>query len=166
MTTPAVTAPLAVPSLEAAMEAVRDRGLRLSSARRLVLEALSRSHDPITAEDIAAGAGGVPPSDIASVYRNLETLERVGIVRHFHMGHGPGLYALAGEAGLDYLVCESCGKARAVDPGDLDEVRGKIRARFGFEARFSHFPLFGLCADCVRSGQEDPATSEEERADR
>lgn len=161
MTTPAVTTPLAIPTLEAALAAVRAQGLRLSSARRLVLEALSRSRDPVSAEDIAAGGGGVPPSDIASVYRNLETLERVGVVRHFHMGHGPGLYALAGVAGHEYLVCEACGRARAIEPGELDDVREQIRARFGFEARFSHFPLFGLCAACAPSGRGDHSTGED-----
>ena len=33
--------------------------------------------------------------DLASVYRNLETLEDAGLVRHMHLGHGPGLYAPA-----------------------------------------------------------------------
>ena len=45
-----------------------------------------------SAEELAAGLGGrVPRSDLASVYRNLETLERHGVVRHVHLGHGPGL---------------------------------------------------------------------------
>jgi len=26
-----------------------------------------------------------------TVYRNLEALERHGLVRHVHLGHGPGL---------------------------------------------------------------------------
>ena len=57
-----------------------------------------RGGAPVRAEEIAAGIGGrLPRSDLASVYRNLETLENHGLVRHLHLGHGPGLYALAGE---------------------------------------------------------------------
>ena len=93
----------------------------------------------------------MPASDIASVYRNLETLERIGVVRHMHHGHGPGLYALAGHEDAEYLVCESCGTSRPVDSAELDEVRALVRDRFGFEARFSHFPLFGLCERCSAS---------------
>jgi len=131
----------------------------LTSARRLVLEALARAGRPLRAEEIAAGPGEVPPSDIASVYRNLETLERVGVVRHMHHGHGPGLYALVGCEGDEHLVCESCGTSRAVDSGELDGVREEIRERFGFEARFSHFPLFGLCRDCAaKRGRRPGAT--------
>lgn len=53
----------------------------------------------MTAEQIAGGLDGqVPPSDLGSVYRNLETLEGLGVVRHMHAGHGPGLYAIAHDA--------------------------------------------------------------------
>ena len=73
----------AAPTLAAALAAVRGYGLRLSAARRVVLAALYAADGPLSAEQIAAGVGGrVPTSDVASVYRNLETLERLGIVRH------------------------------------------------------------------------------------
>ncbi len=165
MTTPNVTAPLAASSIEAAMAAVREGGLRLSSARRLVLEALFRAKRPVSAEEIADGIGGVPPSDVASVYRNLETLERVGLIRHVHLGHGAGLYALAGREGDEYLVCESCGNAQAIDPADLEVVRTAIHERLDFEPRFSHFPLFGVCAACARQRvAEAPEMGVPERA--
>jgi Fur family ferric uptake transcriptional regulator len=82
------------------------------------------------------------------VYRNLETLEQVGIVRHVHFGHGPGLYQLVTGAELEYLACESCSAVRVVPARDLDGVREAIRHAFGFEARFGHFPIVGLCPEC------------------
>jgi Fur family ferric uptake transcriptional regulator len=87
--------------------------------------------------------------DVASVYRNLETLEEIGLVRHVHLGHGPGLYARATDGPREYLLCDGCGAVTAVPPEHLDGVRDLIRARFGHEARFAHFPIAGLCADCV-----------------
>ncbi len=54
--------------------------------------------------------------DAASVYRNLEAFEQAGIVRHVHLGHGPGLYALVGEGESEYLYCDRCGSALAVAP--------------------------------------------------
>ncbi|HEV7364078.1 MAG TPA: transcriptional repressor, partial [Solirubrobacteraceae bacterium] len=102
--------PLPAPTLEAAMAAVRARGLRLSTARRLVLEALFAAAAPVTAERLASGLDSrLPPSDLASVYRNLEMLEALGLVRHVHMGHGPGRYALAGPHAPEYVSCERCG---------------------------------------------------------
>ncbi|MEA2218838.1 MAG: hypothetical protein QOJ35_1464 [Solirubrobacteraceae bacterium] len=142
--------PVVVSDLEEAIDAVRASGLRLTAARRLVLEALLAARGPISAEDIADGLGGrMTQSDIASVYRNLETLGGLGLVRHFHAGHGPGRYVLESRADREYLACESCGAVESVDPTALDTVREAVRELSGFEARFSHFPIVGLCARCA-----------------
>ena len=151
MTAPHTGPSLDAPDVESAVEAMRARGMRISSARRLVLEALYAADAPISAEQIADGlAGRLPRSDLASVYRNLETLEQVGLVRHCHLGHGPGLYMPTGAREREYLVCDSCNAVMAVEPSDMDAVRTLIHERFGYEARFSHFPILGLCADCAR----------------
>jgi Fur family transcriptional regulator, ferric uptake regulator len=139
--------PLDAPDLGAALHALRAQGLRASSARRLVLEALYRSGQPLTAEQVAADLGD--GSDVASVYRNLDTLEGVGLIRHFHLGHGPGLYALAGTGAREYMACDACGRVHGVDPSQLDAVRDRIRRDHGWEARFTHFPISGLCPACA-----------------
>jgi Fur family transcriptional regulator, ferric uptake regulator len=151
MTAPHTGPSIAAPDVDAAVDALRSRGLRVSAARRLVLEALFAADAPISAEQVADGlAGRLPRSDLASVYRNLETLEEVGLVRHFHLGHGPGLYAPTGAGEREYLVCDSCNTVSAVDPDDMEPVRQVIQKRFGYEARFGHFPIVGLCAHCAR----------------
>lgn len=150
MTLPSLGPSVPVENVDAAFETLRRQGLRVSAARRLVLETLAAAEAPLTAEGVAAGvAGRVPSSDLASVYRNLETLEKLGLVRHVHLGHGPGLYALAREDEQEYLVCESCDAVRAVPASELDRAREFIRAQHGFEARFSHFPIVGLCSHCA-----------------
>jgi Fur family ferric uptake transcriptional regulator len=145
MTTPHCGPALTVSTLDTALDVLGQRGLRATRARRLVLEALFEAGEPISAERIAGG------HDLASVYRNLETLEAMGLVRHVHLGHGPGLYALAGAREREYLVCESCYSLRALEPSALDSIRGMIRRQFGFGAAFTHFPIVGLCPTCERS---------------
>jgi Fur family ferric uptake transcriptional regulator len=86
------------------------------------------------------------------VYRNLEALEAIGLVRHVHVGHAPGRYVTASAGVREHLLCDACGALRAVEPEALDDVRALIRERFGHEARFTHFPIGGLCAACARSG--------------
>jgi Fur family transcriptional regulator, ferric uptake regulator len=151
MTVPHETRPLAPASVPAAITTLRVRGLRVSAARRLVLEALFAADGPATVEELADGVGGrVPRSDVASTYRNLETLEALGLVRHMHLGHGPGRYVLAERESRDYLACERCGDLVTADPDDLEPVRALVREAFGFEARFGHFPIVGLCPACAR----------------
>ncbi len=165
MSRPATGTAVRVASLEEAFDAVRRSGLRLSTARRVLLEVLSVAERPLAAEAIASGLRGRhPASDLASTYRNLETLERLGLVRHVHVGHGPGLYALSGRGHREYLVCERCDAVRAVRPETLDDIREVIRRRFGHEARFGHLPLGGLCAECAGAAvaRSSPAGTTEE----
>ena len=137
-------------TVESALQTVRDHGLRASAARRLVLQALFAADGPMSADQIAGGIGDrVPRSDLTSVYRNLETLQEVGLVSHVHLGHGPGLYALNLEGEREWLTCERCGEFRAVDPARLDGVRAAIEAAFGYRASFAHFPVVGLCESCL-----------------
>jgi Fur family ferric uptake transcriptional regulator len=129
--------------------AVRRDGGRLTMPRRLVLEALFAARGLVSAEDIAGGTGTGTEIELTSVYRNLERLEELGVVRHVHLGHGPGLYGLVGDGEREYLVCEACGNVTAADPEQLDRARDAIRHAVGYEARFTHFPIHGLCSDCV-----------------
>jgi Fur family ferric uptake transcriptional regulator len=139
------TSPLIFDSIEEAIRAVRQGGMRLSTPRRLLLEALFSSEGPVSAVHLSHTLS----IDESSVYRNLEVLERHGLIRHVHLGHGPGLYALVGPHELEYLYCERCAKVTAVTPDDLDPVRQTIKKRFGYEARFTHFAIVGLCASCT-----------------
>src|SRR3954453_17723849 len=140
--------PLRFRALAEVAEAVRRDGGRLSMARRLVLEALFAADALVSAEQIAAGAHTGTAIEIASVYRNLERLEELGVVRHVHLGHGPGLYGLVGDGEREYLVCEACGQVTVAEPKRLDCAREAIRETLGFYARFTHFPIHGLCSAC------------------
>jgi Fur family transcriptional regulator, ferric uptake regulator len=153
--TPAVPAEApraAVGDLSAAIALVRERGLRVSAARRLVLEALLAADGPMSAEQIAQGIGGrVASSDIASVYRNLQAFDEIGLVRHVHLGHSPGLHALAVAGEREYLTCERCADYLDVAPDRLAPVRELIERIFGYRASFTHFPIVGLCPACAET---------------
>jgi Fur family ferric uptake transcriptional regulator len=144
MTTKSTAPPLAYGDLAGAIAALRERGLRLSASRRLVLEALFAADGPVSAEHIAAHSS----LDLATVYRNLETLERHGLTRHVHLGHGPGLYALLASGEREYLLCEHCGAVRALPPDELDPIREHVKRKFGYKVSFTHFAIVGTCPTC------------------
>jgi Fur family ferric uptake transcriptional regulator len=144
MTQPPDSPPQVFASVGDAIDALRDSGLRLSTARRLVLDALFDAEGPVTAAHLSRTLS----LDESSVYRNLELLEDRGVVRHLHLGHSPGLYVLASENDVEYLYCERCAKVTAVTPDRLDPVREQVRREFGYTPRFTHFAIVGLCLDC------------------
>ena len=143
------TKALPAPSLTAAVVALRTRGMRVSSTRRTLLGKLFRASQPLTAEALAGGL------DLASVYRNLDALEAVGLVRHVHVGHGPGLYALAARRGSGYAACERCGRHAALAPRALADVHAAVLRATGFSSDFSHFPIVGVCPGCASDRTED-----------
>lgn len=151
MTAAPQTPLLSFSTIEEAIGAIRARGMRLSTTRRLLLEALFAAEGPVSAVHLSH----MLSIDESSVYRNLEVLERHGLIRHVHLGHGPGLYALAGHHNVEYLYCERCAKATPVAPDQLDPVRRRIKQRFGYEARFTHFAIVGLCEQCARRPEPD-----------
>lgn len=147
-------APLVFEDLDGVAEAIRARGGRLTSARRVLLQGLFAAEGLVSAEELATGMDGrIVASEVSSVYRNLEYLEQLGVVRHVHLGHGPGRYALErGGGGSEYLACEGCGRVETLAADALDDVRALVRERFGYDVRFSHFPIVGLCPACAAAG--------------
>jgi Fur family ferric uptake transcriptional regulator len=130
-------------SVDDILATLRAAGHRVSAPTARVLDVLFAADGPVSADDIAGA-----DLERTSVYRNLERLEALGVVSHVHVGHGPGLYALARGADQEYLCCDRCGRVTTVDPAALDGVRAALQADFGHVARFSHFPIHGVCADC------------------
>lgn len=147
-----MSSPRPVPDLGSALNVLREDGGRVSTSRRALLKVLFDTEQPLSVEQIAAAA--VPPLDVPSTYRTLERLEQVGLVRHVHLGHGPGLFELASDDEREYAWCESCGKASSIDREKLEIARKLIEEATGHRPRFGHFPLIGLCAECI--AKEDP----------
>jgi Fur family ferric uptake transcriptional regulator len=143
--------PLSFDTVQEAVAELRRRGMRLSTARRLVLEALYGADGPVSALRLSE----LLAIDPASVYRNLEALERHGLVRHVHLAHGPGLFVLCSREEREYLYCESCARVTPVAPRALDPLRRRVRERFGYEVRFTHFALVGVCASCAALQRPD-----------
>lgn len=135
------------------LRTLRERGLRISTARRMIVNYLFDVDAPVSAQQIAGGLSRTP-LDLASVYRNLETLEVHGVVRHFHAGHGAGRYVLASGGDPEYLACDRCGAVREIDRRELEPLRQAVQKRFGYEVGFTHFPMMGLCPHCAFSSEK------------
>jgi len=133
----------AAATLHALINTVRAHGLRVSTARRVVLEALVAAQRPLTADEIAAAR-----LDLGSVYRNLETLESIGVVHHVHLGHAAGRYELTGRT-AGWATCQACGRSTPLDAEAVTAIAAVVRAATGFAPSFTHFPIVGRCPDCT-----------------
>jgi Fe2+ or Zn2+ uptake regulation protein len=140
--------------LGALLELLRARGERLTTARRALLAALARADDHRTAEELAAEVRDAYPAiHRATIYRTLETLRRLGVVEHSHLGHGPAVYHLADDV-HHHLVCEECGSVTEAASALFTDLEGALLHEYGFEMRSRHFAVTGRCGACAAATEQ------------
>lgn len=136
-------------TVEGVLELVRQQGGRVTASRRLLLEALFESSGHRSAEELAADVQGVAPDvHLSTIYRNLEELERLGVIVHSHHGHGPATYHLA-SAAHGHFVCEVCGRMIEVPEQLFAGLARSAAADYGFTIDPHHFAVLGRCGDCA-----------------
>jgi len=137
---------------EHASHALQTLGYRLTPQRQLVWDALRKGGPHVSAEDICANIQQtIPGFNIASVYRTLELLERIGLVRTSNLGDGRRTYELA-EAdahGHHHLVCEHCHTTIHFGPEPVASLRGTLEREYGFRFDDLELVVFGLCPACA-----------------
>lgn len=135
--------------VEDVLELLRAEGSRITTSRRLLIRSLVEAGAHRTAEELALEVQQQAPDvHLSTIYRNLEELERLGVVTHAHLGHGPATYHLAPSA-HGHLVCEECA-AMIEAPDELFEsLAAGALERYGFAIDPHHFAVLGRCAACA-----------------
>ena len=140
--------PASAGSVEEVLALLRAGGGRVTSSRRILLEILFEGPGHLSAEELArAVQARAPDIHLTTIYRNLDELERLGVLVHTHLGHGPATYHLA-SAQHGHLVCQKCG-ATIEAPEELFEALSTAAlSRFGFRVDARHFAVLGHCRQC------------------
>jgi Fur family ferric uptake transcriptional regulator len=155
------TSPAAEPDSESAVAAapqagsqtvalrrtLHERGLRMTPQRQLVLDAV-RGLGHATPEQVCTSVQRVAPAvNITTVYRTLDLLERLGLVRHTHLGHGAPTYS-AREHEHVHLVCHGCGSVTEAPTELMAGLADRLDAELGFALDVTHVALSGHCRTC------------------
>jgi Fe2+ or Zn2+ uptake regulation protein len=135
-------------SVDEALALLRAAGGRVTPSRRLLVQALFDTHGHHSAEELAlAVQARAPDVHLSTIYRNLEELERLGVIVHAHLGHGPATYHLTSVA-HGHFVCEGCGATIEAPDQVFRGLARTARAEFGFTIDPHHFAVLGRCAAC------------------
>jgi Fur family ferric uptake transcriptional regulator len=136
-------------SVEDVLGLLRAHGGRITTSRRLLLRCLFEGQSHRTAEDLAAEVqASAPDVHLSTIYRNLDELERLGVVIHAHLGHGPATYHLATDT-HGHLVCESCGAMLEAPETLFSDLARAAERHYGFRIDPRHFAVLGRCAGCA-----------------
>jgi Fur family transcriptional regulator, ferric uptake regulator len=132
--------------------ALQEKGFRMTEARRLILEALVSFNGHITADTLYEAIHQEQPGiGRMSVYRTLDLLVELGLLRPVYQGTGAAHYILLDDGHHHHLVCSICAKVIEFDKCLLKGLETKIGRSFNFEVQGHLLEIFGRCPDCRAS---------------
>jgi len=128
-------------------EILREHGLKATPARVETLRYLSSLNAPISAEDLFERLrhNGL---DLSTLYRTLNSLASVGLVKKEVGARKENLFSLEREEERHLLVCLRCGKKIPLEGCPYHEVNESIEEKTGFKVLDHNTEIYGICPDC------------------
>ncbi|MCD6425419.1 MAG: transcriptional repressor [Anaerolineales bacterium] len=136
------------------LEALRQRGYRITPQREMIIQAVSHSPVHITAEEVAEQLRvHTQAISIATVYRTLDMLWQEGFALRNDLGEGRIVYSTVLHGPHIHLVCRKCNKVIDADVEILNSLSQDLQSIYNFQSDLDHFSIFGVCSDCQNKGR-------------
>ncbi len=132
------------------IELLRQRGLRMTPQRRVIVAEIMRMQGHISPTALAKKVqSDMPGVNASTIYRTLALLEEAGVLAHAHL-EGGAEYHRAEEAGHVHLACSRCHREDDLSLDEAAALQRLIEQHRGFRPDLTHFAISGLCSDCQR----------------
>ena len=129
-------------------QALREKGYRLTPQRELILAAVDELGHATPDEVLAHVQQRASAVNASTVYRTLEVLEELGLVRHAHLSdRAPTYHSTRGHEHF-HLVCRGCRKVVSVDSEEAAGFVESLATRHAFSPDLGHLTVFGRCDEC------------------
>jgi len=123
--------------------------MRRTSQRRAILQALDEAPGPLTPHQVLERAGAIQGSlGLATVYRNLATLEEAGEIVAVHLPNETRRYEPAGRGHHHHFRCDACEGVFELATTCPVAVLEGVTLPGGYEVRGHALTLYGLCPRC------------------
>ena len=125
------------------------KGYRLTPQRLIILTALQKSGDHISAEDVFKQVRRKYPTiNISTIYRTLEMLEKINLVTSTDLGDGTKQYHYIESSRHHHLLCKSCGDIIELSGSLLEPLKDVLYKEYKFKTNLNHLVIYGLCRRC------------------
>ena len=129
--------------------ALNARGHKLTAPRRAVLAVVAGMLQSLSPAEIFRRARRrYPRLGLVTVYRTLDILVDLGVVRRMHLDEDCRGYARAQAAHGHHLICSSCSQVIEFDECDPDRLLQSIARKTGFQVEGHWLQVFGRCPEC------------------
>ena len=145
---------------EKVKDLLREKGLKVTSQRLMVLNILSAHGDEhLTVEELYDLAKEESPEiGLATIYRTVQVLLELHVIEKVTFDDGFARYELNGEETGSghrhhHAICTQCGKVYSLETDLLDTLEKQVFESLGFEVTDHEVKLYGLCSACRRKAQ-------------
>ena len=133
-------------------QTLSEKGYRLTGARRAIMRALVKSGGHITADDLAELVRTEAPSvGRMTVYRTLDLLCSLALIRPVYQGSGAAHYVLMDNGSHHHLVCIRCGQVIEFDHCGSEALGRELSQRYDFQIHTHLLEFHGVCEACQKT---------------
>lgn len=142
-------------SVEEYLRSLQERGFRITSQRRLIVETILRNWDkhPNVRELLDLIQKKDPSIGLATIYRTVELLVEMGLLHEVNLDEGFSRFEVPRGEIHFHIICRNCGKMMHFeDENEKGEVAEKWVEEMGFAIIPQSIEIFGICPDCLERG--------------
>ena len=137
--------------IEELKKIVKQKGLKYTDQREIVLSVLLNAEDHLTAEEVYNEIKKEHTDSnigIATVYRALSFLEEVDLITSIAFGTDGKKYESNAKSHHDHLICTQCGKIIEFMDDEIEKRQDKIAKKNKFKITSHSMQLYGTCETC------------------
>ena len=123
---------------------------RMTRQRQVIIEELRNVSSHPTADEVYRRVRmRLPRISLGTVYRNLETLSKSGIVQKLELGGAQKRFDVHCDDHY-HLLCANCGRLEDIEHKPIPDIEDMFRNASGYQITGHQLILIGLCPDCSK----------------
>jgi Fur family ferric uptake transcriptional regulator len=135
--------------LDNVQDALKQKGYRLTNSRQKIVQALLNCGGHITADGLLEVVHEADRTvGRMTVYRTLELLSELGLIRPVYQGTGAAHYILLDGGHHHHLICSGCDVVIEFEECGLQEMGQLLAERFNFVVEGHLVEFYGRCPNC------------------
>jgi len=137
-----------VGSLKSALEALKEKGVRMTPQRHAILAYLYQTNSHPTADEIyKALEGNFPNMSVATIYNNLKAFKEIGLVQELTFGDNSSRFEITKTIHY-HVLCTECGHIEDLEYPCVSDIEALAEERTGFKVSYHRVEVLGLCPKC------------------
>lgn len=130
-------------------------GHRRTVQRQVILQVIAEAEGHLTIEQLADRIQAImPPVSLSTIYRNVELLSDMGLIRTNHLpGEGTSFELADGKPHV-HLVCQHCHSVTHLDAQQLETLHADLQVAAHFQIVSLALTVIGYCTTCGTNSSE------------